>query len=84
MRTADIAKRFGIPETDLRSLNQIPPSMLVKAGLHLLVPRASAHQTEVPEHLADNGQVQASLKWCASVAQPKPARVKPWPAWPAA
>lgn len=58
MRTADIAKRFGMPETDLRSLNQIPPSMLVKAGSTLLVPRASEHQAEVPEHLADNGQVQ--------------------------
>lgn len=58
MRTADIARRVGMPENDLRSLNRIPPSMLVKAGSTLLVPRASEDRTEVPEHLADNGQVQ--------------------------
>lgn len=58
MRTADIAKRVGMPESDLRSLNQIPPSMLVRAGSTLLVPRDSNHKAEVPENLADNGHVQ--------------------------
>ena len=58
MRTADIAKRVGMSESDLRRLNQIPPSMLVKAGSTLLVPRASEQQTDVPEHLADNGRLQ--------------------------
>ncbi len=58
MRTADIAKRVGMPESDLRSLNHIPPSMLVRAGSTLLVPRASGHNAEVPENLADNGHVQ--------------------------
>ncbi len=58
MRTADIAKRVGMPESDLRSLNHIPPSMLVRAGSTLLVPRDSSHKAEVPELLADNGHVQ--------------------------
>lgn len=58
MRTADIARRVGMPESDLRSLNHIPPSMLVRAGSTLLVPRDSSHKAEVPEQLADNGHVQ--------------------------
>jgi membrane-bound lytic murein transglycosylase D len=58
MRTADIARRVGMPESDLRSLNHIPPSMLVRAGSTLLVPRDSSHKAEVPGLLADNGHVQ--------------------------
>ncbi|HRK37930.1 MAG TPA: transglycosylase SLT domain-containing protein [Burkholderiaceae bacterium] len=57
MRTADIARRFDMPEHDLRSLNKIPPGMLVKAGSTILVPRMGHTQTEVPEHVADNGQL---------------------------
>jgi membrane-bound lytic murein transglycosylase D len=58
MRTADIAKRVGMPESDLRSINQIPPSMLVRAGSTLLVPRDGDHLAEVPESVADNGRIQ--------------------------
>ncbi len=58
MRTADIAKRVGMSEPELRSLNKIPPRMLVRAGSTLLVPRANGQGTEVPEHLADNGHLQ--------------------------
>ena len=57
MRTADIARRFDMPENDLRSLNKIPPGMLVKAGSTILVPRMGHTQTEVPEHVADHGQL---------------------------
>jgi membrane-bound lytic murein transglycosylase D len=57
MRTADIAKRFDMPESDLRSLNKIPPGMLVKAGSTLLVPRLGHVQQEVPEQLADNARL---------------------------
>lgn len=57
MRTADIAKRFDMPESDLRSLNKIPPGMLVKAGSTLLVPRMGHTQTEVSGHVADHGQL---------------------------
>ena len=57
MRTADIARRFDMPEHDLRSLNKIPPGMLVKAGSTILVPRMGHTQAEVPEHVADNGQL---------------------------
>ena len=58
MRTAEIAKRFNMPENDLRSLNKIPPGMLVKAGSTVLVPRlGAAVSQEVPEHLADHAQL---------------------------
>lgn len=58
MRTADIAKRVGMSEEELRSLNKIPPRMLVRAGSTLLVPRANGQGSEVPEHVADNAHVQ--------------------------
>jgi membrane-bound lytic murein transglycosylase D len=57
MRTADIARRFDMPESDLRSLNKIPPGMLVKAGSTLLVPRMGHTQADVSEHVADHGQL---------------------------
>jgi membrane-bound lytic murein transglycosylase D len=58
MRTAEIAKRVGMAENELRHVNRIPPSMLVRAGSTLLVPRTDKHQGEVPEHMADNGTLQ--------------------------
>lgn len=57
MRTADIARRFDMPESDLRSLNKIPPGMLVKAGSTLLVPRMGHTQADVSEHVADHAQL---------------------------
>lgn len=57
MRTSDIAKRFGIQEEDLRQVNRIPPSMLVKAGSTVLVPRTDEHKDNVPEHVADHGAI---------------------------
>jgi membrane-bound lytic murein transglycosylase D len=43
-------------EADLRSVNTIPPRMLVKAGSVLIVPRSAKHD-DVPGHLAENGQL---------------------------
>jgi membrane-bound lytic murein transglycosylase D len=57
MRVADIAQRVGMSENDLRSVNGIPPRMLVKAGSALIVPRAATLRTDVTEQVADNGKV---------------------------
>ena len=57
MRTADIAKRFSMSDSELRQLNQIPPNMLVRAGSTLLVPRNSNAQAEVPSHLAEHAHL---------------------------
>jgi membrane-bound lytic murein transglycosylase D len=58
MRTSDIAKKFGIQEQDLRQINRIPPSVLVKAGSTVLVPRTEEHKGNVPEHVADHGSIE--------------------------
>ena len=58
MRTSDIARKVGMSESELRTLNNIPPRMLVRAGSTLLVPRPHAQGNEVPGHLADNAQLQ--------------------------
>lgn len=56
LKPADVAKRVGMSEAQLREVNRIPPRMLVKAGSTLLVPRDERRHTEdVSEKLAENG-----------------------------
>ena len=57
MSAAEAARRVGMSEAQLREVNNIPPRMLVRAGSSLLVPRGSRQQADVPEHVADNGQL---------------------------
>jgi len=57
MGAAEAAKRVGMTESELRSVNNIPPRMLIKAGSALMVPRSGAMQANVSSHLADNGQL---------------------------
>ncbi len=57
MKPADAAKRVGMTEAALRSVNHIPPRVLIKAGSSLLVPRSKAHEADVTMHMADNGQM---------------------------
>jgi membrane-bound lytic murein transglycosylase D len=54
MKTAQAAQSVGMTESDLRSVNNIPPRMVVKAGSTLLVPRSANRQTDVTEQIADN------------------------------
>ncbi len=57
MKVQEAARIVGMPEDQLRSMNNIPQKMLIKAGSTLLVPRKGALDADVTEHLADNGQV---------------------------
>ena len=57
MKPADAAKRVGMNENELRSLNNIPPRMLIKAGSTLLVPRSERVAADVTPHLADNAHM---------------------------
>ncbi len=57
MNPAEAARRVGMSEADLRSVNNIPPRMLIKTGSTLLVPRAGTVTTDVTSQVADNGQV---------------------------
>jgi membrane-bound lytic murein transglycosylase D len=44
-------------EEELRSINKIPPRMLIKAGSALLVPRSANQQKDVSVKVADTGQL---------------------------
>lgn len=57
MSVSEAARRVGMAEGELRTVNSIPPRMLIKAGSVLIVPRRSATQNDVASHLADNGQL---------------------------
>jgi len=57
MSAAEAARRVGMSEAELRSVNTIPPRMLIKAGSVLVVPRPPTKQEDVAGHIADNGQL---------------------------
>ena len=57
LSVSEAAKRVGMSETDLRTVNNIPPRMLIKAGSTLLVPRSAKNETDVTSQVADNAQV---------------------------
>ncbi|HMO47211.1 MAG TPA: transglycosylase SLT domain-containing protein [Rubrivivax sp.] len=57
MKPTDVARHVGITEEQLRSVNRIPPRMLVKAGSTLLVPRSPHRSADVPEQVADNAMM---------------------------
>ena len=57
MSVAEAARRVGMNENDLRSVNTIPPRMVIKAGSVLIVPRTGTRQEDVASHGADNGQL---------------------------
>lgn len=60
MRTSDVAKRVGMSESDFRSVNAIPPRVVIKAGSSLLVPRTDAVKQDVAVKDADNGQLSVA------------------------
>jgi membrane-bound lytic murein transglycosylase D len=57
MKAEDVAKAVGMSAEQLRAVNGIPPRMLVKAGSTLLVHRPHQKESNVAEHLADNGHL---------------------------
>ena len=57
LSVTEAAKRVGMSESDLRSINNIPPRMLIKAGSTLLVPRSAKMATDVASNVADNAQM---------------------------
>jgi membrane-bound lytic murein transglycosylase D len=57
MKPEDVAQQVGMPVEQLRSVNDIPPRMMVTSGSTLLVHRKGQLDNDVTEHLADNGQL---------------------------
>jgi membrane-bound lytic murein transglycosylase D len=48
MTAAEAARRVGMSEADLRSVNSIPPRMLIKGGSTLIVPPAAPRKATWP------------------------------------
>ena len=57
LKPADVARQVGMSEDQLRSVNRIPPRMLVKAGSTLLVPRSPHKSSDVSGQIADNAMM---------------------------
>ena len=57
MNPTEAARHTGMNEADLRSMNNIPPRMLIKAGSTLLVPRSALMENDVTSYVADTAQV---------------------------
>ena len=57
LSVGDAARKVGMSEGDLRSANNIPPRMLIKAGSTLMVSRSSRTQADVTESVVDNAQL---------------------------
>ncbi len=57
MAASEAARRTGMSESDLRSINSIPQRMLIKTGSTLLVPRSAKVVNDVTSHVAENGQL---------------------------
>ncbi|MBC7548271.1 MAG: transglycosylase SLT domain-containing protein [Polaromonas sp.] len=57
MNPAEAAKRVGMSEGDLRSVNNIPPRMLIKVGSTLVVPRTAKMDNDVNVLTANTAQV---------------------------
>ena len=60
MPSAEAARRTGMSENDLRSVNNIPSRMLIKAGSTLLVPRSAKVDKDVTSQVAENGHMSLS------------------------
>ena len=57
MNVSEAARRVGMSENDLRSINNIPPRMMIKVGSTLLVPRSAKIENDVAINVADNAQM---------------------------
>jgi membrane-bound lytic murein transglycosylase D len=57
LKPAEVARQVGMPEDQLRSVNNIPKGMVVKAGSTLLVPRGAHRVEDVNEQLAEHAML---------------------------
>ncbi len=57
MKVSEAARRVKMSEAEFRSINNIPPKMLIKAGSALLIPRGDKIKNDVSTEIADSGQV---------------------------
>jgi membrane-bound lytic murein transglycosylase D len=67
MKVSEAAKQVGMSEAEFRSVNNIPPRMMIRAGSALLVPRTAKRDDDVSARVADNGSLSLSPEY-----KPKP------------
>jgi membrane-bound lytic murein transglycosylase D len=60
MQPRQAALRIGMPEAELRAVNNIPQRVTIRAGSTLLVPRSASMLADVTVHVAENGQLSLS------------------------
>lgn len=76
MSVADIAKRVGTDEAQLRQANNIPPRMLIKAGSALMVPRTQALDQDVAQHIANSANLNFTPEYSLANHQQRTVRVQ--------
>ena len=57
MTVSEAARANNMSEEEFRSLNNVPPRMLVKAGSTVLVPRSDGADSKVASHVIDRAHV---------------------------
>jgi membrane-bound lytic murein transglycosylase D len=65
LKTTDAARQAGMSESELRSVNNIPPRVMIKAGSTLLVPRGDGNASDVTERVAEHGQIDLTPEMLA-------------------
>ena len=53
----EVASRFGMDESDLREINNLPHGVVIKSGSTVLVRRANGSATAVASHVVNNAQL---------------------------
>jgi len=76
MSVVEMAQRFGMSETQLRTLNGIPPRSRIEAGSTFLVPRPPTMLQDVPAELANHGQVRFKTEKPTRSSPPRGAKTK--------
>ena len=76
MSVAQAAQRHDLSEARLREVNDIPRrASQLRTGTTLLVPRSAALNADVPEHIADGGQILLDSERSAAAPAASSARI---------
>ena len=79
MTVAEAARRTDMSESDLRSVNNIPPRMMIKAGSALIVPRSATTRQDVSSPWPTTGRWPGTRDRHAPHLGAGGQRAKPWP-----
>ncbi len=67
-----LASRLALNPETIRDVNNIPRGMRIRAGSTVLIPKPPGKESDIPEHLAEHGQLKLD-----KAAPPKPKTSKP-------